>query len=112
VLSEALADIEKKLSEDARQRNGRASADVLDVIREVFRNNPQNRRSILKELDDADYVSDVRQALKDTIDDAADDALQWNSGLSNVLKHALEDKDTAAVIGDALVLAHWQAQGY
>src|SRR6266850_4395737 len=87
--------------------------ELFDCFIEVIKD-PETPAAIKTTLAEDSSVSNLVKATLEhpaTLDLIVD-ALQWDDGLSEVLRAALEDKDTCASIKDALVLAHWEAQGF
>jgi Clostripain family len=113
-LLELLNDALAALRDDPDVRTGFEGFDELfDYFRELLNGN-EIRDEITEALGGGiGFQSLLNQTLQGSaIRDIKADARRWHEGLATVLRTALEDRAIRAAVKDALVLAHWEAQGY
>jgi hypothetical protein len=95
--------------------------------REDIRQRFEGSDELLEDLKSDETTARLREALgggKDfwdllnktlrasAIQDALAEALEWDEGLSGIIRKALMDSVTHDAIKDVVVLAHWETQGY
>ena len=122
LISEALASAAKTLLKDAeeeRKDKRPVNQEVVDLLLEVLRDQPETREGIIRAVGDGrEFTTLLRDALDNAALEVLHDAFNWDAGLARILCDVLKDSPVPvdirirSLVQDAVLLAHWKAQGY
>src|SRR5262249_6148107 len=113
-LSARLSEILPKLTQSVKDEVFQGFDEFFDEFNEVL-NSPDTQSELMKALRRPNALSDLfdKKRLEPVVGDAIRSALAWDAGLSGLLAQALDEKaPTQNVLRNAVVLAHWDSQGY